>query len=166
MYFFINTPDICLKNGNVYNIPISYVDIWESGDPTAAQNHYLITDVNIDESQFTMYFYPSPDPYPYYCFSNCYEGITEEIDNSLEVTQNYPNPTKGSTTVKFTLAETSNVSVEITNMVGQSVSVINHGRLAVGTHNIKLNVKDLTAGIYFYTVTTGNQKVTKKMIVE
>jgi hypothetical protein len=157
MYFFVNTADICLKNGNVYNIPMSYVDVWESGDPAAAQNHYLITDINIDESQFTVPV-PASDPLPMI--------VDQKSINSLNVSQNFPNPVKGSTSVKITLAEAANVSVEITNMVGQSVSVVNNGRLASGTHNIKLNVTDLTSGIYFYTVTAGTQKLTKKMIVE
>jgi hypothetical protein len=158
LYYFMNTSDIVLKQGSTYVIPMSYVDVWETGDPYAAQNHYLITDVTIDESQYTLYRQNSaPISMGQYDFS--------EI-NTARVSQNFPNPVKGSTSVKVTLAETSNVSVEITNMLGQSVSVVNQGRLAAGTHNLKLNVTNLNSGIYFYTVTAGTQELTKKMIVE
>jgi len=35
-----------------------------------------------------------------------------------------------------------------------------------GSHTLTINGADLTAGVYFYTVTAGENKVTHKMIVE
>jgi hypothetical protein len=163
LYYFVNTADVVKKEGSLYSVALTFVDL--AGDASnsadAAQIHYFANNVTFDESEFTI---PAPDSDPT-VLGTCVTGITPKDAESFSVSQNYPNPANESTSIKVTLAESANVSVEITNMVGQSVSLINKGRLAVGNHGINLNTADLQSGIYFYTVKVGTQKVTKKMIV-
>ncbi len=158
LYYYVNTADIVAKQGTTYSIPMTYVDVPgdAGGSAEAALYHYFITDATFSESEFTEVYGPS----------GFFFGVDTKEVNSFNVSQNYPNPANGTTSIKVTLAEASNVSVEITNMVGQSVSVVNKGRLATGSYGINLNVANLNSGIYFYTVTVGTQKVTKKMIVK
>jgi hypothetical protein len=55
--------------------------------------------------------------------------------------------------------------VEVSNIMGQTIYVVNGGTVN-GTKEIILNSNDMEAGVYFYTVTVGNESITKKMIVK
>ena len=43
---------------------------------------------------------------------------------------------------------------------------MSHGKVGAGMHSFDLNVSGLSEGVYFYTVTAGKDRVTKKMIVQ
>lgn len=83
-----------------------------------------------------------------------------------QVSQNFPNPANGSTTVKLSLTETSEVTITLTDVASSVVNVIHKGILTSGNHLLKISTENLASGIYFYTVTMGSEKVTRKMIVE
>jgi hypothetical protein len=92
-------------------------------------------------------------------------GNHGEADRNF-VSQNYPNPASGMTAVRISLAEPCNVSVKVTNVTGMNVMELSKGIVSAGTHDITLDAGRFAPGIYFYTVTMGQEKVTKKMIVQ
>jgi hypothetical protein len=80
------------------------------------------------------------------------------------VSQNFPNPGKDFTRISIDLAGTQNLSFEVYNMVGQKVESIEKGKVS-GTQIIQLDTSGYEPGIYFYTVITGNERTTRKMVV-
>ncbi|MEA3505306.1 MAG: T9SS type A sorting domain-containing protein [Bacteroidota bacterium] len=96
-------------------------------------------------------------------------GLTTEIEipeiKTFSVSQNMPNPFNGTSTVKVTLNEKANVTLEVINLVGQKVLEINKEQLTPGTHKIEINASDLETGVYFYNVRVNNSVITKKMVV-
>ncbi|MCD4664081.1 MAG: T9SS type A sorting domain-containing protein, partial [Bacteroidales bacterium] len=96
----------------------------------------------------------------------CSVGIEEFASaNGVNVTQNIPNPFIGSTTIEVSTETAATVTVEVSNIMGQSIYTLNAG-IINGTQEIELSAENLEAGIYFYTVRVGNESITKKMIVE
>ncbi|MBL7137939.1 MAG: T9SS type A sorting domain-containing protein [Bacteroidales bacterium] len=93
-------------------------------------------------------------------------GTEKEQKQSFHVSQNFPNPAAGYTTVSVNLTQPGTLGLEVTNLMGQQVEVISKGNCTAGNYYFTVNTKGLTPGIYFYTVTFNNGKVTKKMIVE
>jgi hypothetical protein len=93
-------------------------------------------------------------------------GISELPQNSFTVEQNYPNPFNGSATLEVYLDKSSDLSMTITNLIGQTVSSTNFGTVNKGKRTLTIDGSKLTSGIYFYTVKAGTQTVTKKMIVQ
>ncbi len=87
----------------------------------------------------------------------------ESVINSIS--QNYPNPASGATVIDVNVAESATATIEVINMVGQKVFETSQDMNA-GTNTVQLNVADYASGVYFYTVTIGNAKETRKMIVE
>ena len=85
---------------------------------------------------------------------------------TIRVFQNYPNPVADRTVVKVSLTQSGNLSMEMTNMMGQEVMNFDRGTCATGNHYFTVDTRGLAPGIYFYTITFNNEKVTKKMIVE
>ncbi|MCK5777097.1 MAG: T9SS type A sorting domain-containing protein [Bacteroidales bacterium] len=55
--------------------------------------------------------------------------------------------------------------IEVSNIVGQTIYTSHEGSVN-GSKEITLNANNMEAGVYFYTVTVGNNKMTKKMIVK
>ncbi|HZK07543.1 MAG TPA: T9SS type A sorting domain-containing protein [Bacteroidales bacterium] len=95
-------------------------------------------------------------------------GIDEPVVQpaNMEVSQVMPNPATAKARLAITLGEPASVSGTITNMMGQQVSVLPARRLQAGSNELTLDVNGLSAGIYFCTLTSGTESVTRKMIVK
>lgn len=97
--------------------------------------------------------------------ANTSSGLPVEF--SLQ--QNYPNPFNPATTIGFTLPMRADVTVTVTNVVGQEVMSINGGSFAAGLHNIQLDGSKLSSGVYFYTLTANGKtrsfQQTRKMML-
>lgn len=83
----------------------------------------------------------------------------------MVVSQNYPNPFSGITSLNVSLTASSNVSVSVFSITGQKVAEKAFGPFTEGTHRIDLNSAGLNSGIYFYTVKAGENTSTGKMTV-
>jgi hypothetical protein len=84
---------------------------------------------------------------------------------SSRLYQNQPNPFNKTSTIRYELEEATKVTLEIFNVTGQKVMEFNEGRKASGTHSVSIDGSSLPAGIYYYSLTAGDVKATKKMIV-
>jgi hypothetical protein len=91
-----------------------------------------------------------------------------EDDKTAEVfvvSQNQPNPFRGTSDVIVYLRSNSNVTLTVTDILGNVVNQGDLGVLSGGNHTITLDANGLTSGMYFYTLTTEDHSVTKKMQV-
>ena len=84
--------------------------------------------------------------------------------NTFEVLQNTPNPFTGITSISYNLMQQRNVSFSVYNVMGAKVMEQQYFANA-GTNTIELSANDLESGIYFYTLSNGEEIVTKRMIV-
>lgn len=94
-------------------------------------------------------------------------GFIGVEENNNAVSMNiYPNPSNDFSYIDLNLTSASKVNVTITNLVGQEVFNKAYGQLSSGNHKLTVNVNDLNSGIYFFTVQSGSERITKKMIVD
>ncbi|MFL5765248.1 MAG: T9SS type A sorting domain-containing protein [Bacteroidia bacterium] len=89
----------------------------------------------------------------------------EELSQNAVLMQNIPNPANESTAINFELKRSNEVSLSVVDVTGKLVKTINAGNLVTGMHTITLETADLDAGVYFYTLTAGGEKMTKKLTV-
>ena len=87
-------------------------------------------------------------------------GISEPLNNMFEL---YPNPNSGEFQMTFTLTETKDMTIEITNLVGEKVFINTFKDVKNQTLNFDLN--NVANGIYFVKVQSGDESVTKKIVV-
>ena len=96
-------------------------------------------------------------------------GISQvgtEIPANYSLSQNYPNPFNPSTTIRFALPKTSNVTLKVYNMSGQEVStLLSNATVQAGINEFKFDASKLSSGVYFYSIQAGNFRDVKKMIV-
>lgn len=97
-----------------------------------------------------------------YDIATSIEDDISYLPNSLEVIQNFPNPFNPSTKIGFLIPADENVSILVHNILGELVDVKN-SFLSKGNYVVDWFSKG-SAGVYFYTITYGNQSITKKMI--
>lgn len=97
------------------------------------------------------------------CTTTNVENVTA---TKFSVSQNTPNPSLVSTSIEYQLSTASKVNLKVVDLTGRIVIEMNEGNKSVGTHAIEINTSRLTKGVYFYTLTAGNEKISKKMIVE
>jgi hypothetical protein len=64
--------------------------------------------------------------------------------------QNYPNPFNPSTGIRYQVSGTSDVRLEVFDMLGRKVSTLVNERKAAGSYQVNFNAATLASGIYFY----------------
>jgi beta-glucanase (GH16 family) len=82
---------------------------------------------------------------------------------AFQLNQNYPNPFNPATTVHFVLPQSSHVTLEVFNVMGQRVSVLANGMYQPGIHAFHFDASDLPSGTYFYRVQAGSFSQTHSM---
>ena len=99
----------------------------------------------------------------------CYTGVATGIqlhDNAFASSiSNYPNPFNNTTTIAVTLTENKPVSIKVYNTIGDVVftKTIDGN---VGQNNVTFDGGQVSSGVYYYTVTAGNEQATKKMVIQ
>jgi hypothetical protein len=89
-----------------------------------------------------------------------------DIISDSKVSQNYPNPFMGSTTVYVLLDKPASLTLEVSNLTGQVVYSLPEKQYPAGKAELTIHASGLNSGIYFYTIRSGDASVTKKMMVE
>ena len=86
----------------------------------------------------------------------------DENSNAYELVLS-PNPTSGNVELNFRAAETEDVKMEISNVLGQSIAkeLIKN---STGIIHHTFDLSNQTAGVYFVTVTYGTNKVVRKLV--
>lgn len=92
-------------------------------------------------------------------------GINEVVFNS-ELLNIYPNPSTNQITIEFDLEETKNVSIEIKNILGQTIKTISNNSFIIGKNKIEFDVSVFSRGLYFIQLQSDNKVISKKIIKE
>lgn len=79
--------------------------------------------------------------------------------------QNYPNPFKETTQIKFFLNENSEILLQIRDVSGKTINTLFSGTLGKGNHTIEWDSQHFRSGVYYTILTTGATVRLKKMIL-
>ncbi len=90
--------------------------------------------------------------------------------HDFSLSQNYPNPFNPTTQIDFTVPFTSDVTIQVFNVMGQVVRTLADSRYSGGLHTITWDgLSDagstVGAGLYFYRMTAGDFVQTQKMLL-
>lgn len=87
------------------------------------------------------------------------------VAENFELSQNYPNPFNPSTLIRFSVVESSFVSLKVFNVIGEEIATLVNQELGNGVYEFEFNAKNLSSGIYFYTLRAGENVKTMKMML-
>lgn len=88
-----------------------------------------------------------------------------EIPESFSLEQNYPNPFNPYTRFKYSVPRDGDVSLKVYDALGNEVAVFTDGFMKAGQYNAEFDASSLGSGIYFYTLSAGDFKQTRKMVL-
>jgi hypothetical protein len=101
-------------------------------------------------------------------------AVTKEAQPTLPkvfaLHQNYPNPFNAGTTIAYELPQAADVTIEIINVLGQTVATVLNGRESAGVHTVQWNGTDshgspVASGIYIYRMTAGSFVTERKLVL-
>ncbi len=87
------------------------------------------------------------------------------VPNGFSLSQNYPNPFNPSTVINYALPKSSNVKIEIFNVLGEKVATLENKYEEAGNHKVQWNAGKYASGVYLYRLKAGSFEKTKKMIL-
>jgi N-acetylneuraminic acid mutarotase len=90
---------------------------------------------------------------------------SERIPTEFLLHQNYPNPFNPSTNIKFALPKQETVKIEVYSIIGQKIETLLNKPMPAGYHEVEFNGQNLSSGVYFYRIETGEFQDVKKMIL-
>jgi hypothetical protein len=142
---YMNASDIIINDNDNFIIPVVYIS---GSTPEEEILHHYLSGVEFASTDFGMV------------------SVNNIDQNFAQISQSYPNPTSGMTSVDVTLVKGSNLSIQVVNIMGQVVYTENKGNVSEGKYRFNFDASQLNSGIYFYTVKAGNSNQTSKMIVQ
>ena len=136
-----------------------------SGTPTTNGSYQI----SLDATVWTEIFL-TPFPVPY-SFNGYSINIGPTSDNSLgssfsnlSLENPVPNPSNNSTNIGYSSTNSENISFEITNLLGEKL--IQENLVSnIGLNNITVNTSIFPNGIYLYSISNGQVRSTKRLIV-
>ncbi|MFH1196689.1 MAG: T9SS type A sorting domain-containing protein [bacterium] len=101
-----------------------------------------------------------------------WDGSLTDISDSKEtiedfnLAQNYPNPFNPATVISYQLPVPGIVQIKIHDMLGREISTLVNEFQNAGFHHSTFSAlnNSLPSGVYYYTFTTSNYTVSKKMM--
>jgi len=108
-------------------------------------------------------------PYPVVIRHPCVGAAVDEplatTPSQFFLDQNYPNPFNPVTELRFGLAEGGAVSLRVFDLLGREVVVLIHDSRPPGVYEVSFDGSGLPAGLYFYTMTTPEGTLSRKMML-
>ena len=89
----------------------------------------------------------------------------ELLANDEQLYQNWPNPFKEQTTIRYYMPIDGNVHIAIYNALGEMMEVVLDGKVLSGDHEVVFNANNYASGKYYYRMTTDRNSATKAMTI-
>jgi hypothetical protein len=87
------------------------------------------------------------------------------VAENFALSQNYPNPFNPSTMIQFNLAQRSAVKLNVFDVLGNKVATLVNDVRQAGPNTVAFDGSNLSSGVYFYTLETATEVITKKMML-
>lgn len=164
----------------------TYEDTWETYDPInlkpiqkgifPVKKIYEKNSVKLDDERIVLIggqdfdiisglpaAWPSKSCYTFDLVTSIEES--SPILEDYRIFQNYPNPFNPKTKIGFYLPRSTNVRIEVYDILGRLVSTLINDFKSQGYYEVEFDAKELTSSVYFYKIISGNYAAVKKMSV-
>jgi hypothetical protein len=92
-----------------------------------------------------------------------WSAVEDAEPSAFTLSANYPNPFNPATSIPFSLAGESKVTLAVYNVAGHKVATLVDGVLSAGAHEVAWDASDFASGVYFCRLETGGMSKTMKM---
>jgi len=85
--------------------------------------------------------------------------------NNYSLSQNYPNPFNPTTSIEYQVPGNENVTLKVYDILGNEVATLVNEQKPTGAYQVQFNSADLSSGVYFHKLETGNSTSVKKLLL-
>ena len=94
---------------------------------------------------------------------------THDVPTQFQLSQNYPNPLNGETSISFHLPYSCSVRIDIFNVHGKRIATLANDIFQAGTYRVRWDGKRetgdfVTSGVYMYSMMAGDYQSTRTML--
>ena len=82
---------------------------------------------------------------------------TLKPDTQNILLQNYPNPFKENTTIKYRLVTEAKIEISIFDLSGKKITTLVNQMKQSGTHEVTWSPENMSSGIYYVSLSTGSK---------
>jgi hypothetical protein len=164
-----------VENNNFLLVDITNLEnaqvIAQTGNIGGAENNFRVAGVSIDHENYIGYVLATNVAIAAYDLKDALqipvslEDHGAQLPTAMELHQNYPNPFNPTTTIRFSLPESAEVSLHVYDVTGRLIAVLAEGFHQAGYHEAAFNAAGLGSGIYVYRLHAGAQTVSRKLSV-
>ena len=130
--------------------PLSLADIDSDGDVDVVAGSSSLDEIRFWESSLI----------------TSVEGNSKNtVPGQFELFNNFPNPFNPKTTIRYTLPTSDVVLIKVFNVLGKEISTLVNEEKSAGGYRCEWDAGGFPSGVYFYSLTTGDFRETKKMIL-
>ncbi|MEX0681593.1 MAG: DUF4832 domain-containing protein [Balneolales bacterium] len=161
----LNLPDPAenLRNRSEFSVRMANENVWEKGTGFNRLDHFIHIDTSVAGEEY--------DGELKFVAFGTWDGnsvsveseLNQDIPLAITLKQNYPNPFNPSTTISFDLQQEGHVLLEVFNIIGERVAVLIDEHREGGSHQVAFDMKNLSSGIYIYTLTSGQTRKSHTM---
>ena len=136
--------------------------------PDLSNNQYLTFYFTYSDSYNVYYREPVSSNYGQLVLDADQEE--NNIPSDFILSQNYPNPFNSQTKIIFEASSNENVQLIVYNIIGQKVKELFNGISNIGKNTVYWDGtddygKNVSSGIYFYTLKSQEKRLSKKMVL-
>lgn len=93
-----------------------------------------------------------------------------EAGPAFALSQNFPNPFRPTTTIRYALPSRTTVELRVFDVAGRSVKTLARGVMAPGVHSVRWDGtgddgQPMHSGVYFYRLVAGTRLAQRKMVL-
>lgn len=93
------------------------------------------------------------------------ERLSDARPSGYVLEQNYPNPFNPSTTIRYAIPQSAQVSLKVYDVLGREVATLVNVRQSAGVYVANFDAAALPSGMYFYRLQAGSFSETRKMML-
>lgn len=87
------------------------------------------------------------------------------VPNLFTLYNNYPNPFNARTIISFSLQHDSEVVIDVFDLLGRQVALIEDRYFSAGAHHVIWDAKGETSGLYFYRLSADGHTETRSCLL-
>lgn len=102
--------------------------------------------------------------------SKSFRSETDESEATINPTeyklsQNYPNPFNPVKRINYSIPQQGMVSIKVFDVLGKEVTTLVNEIKQPGSYDVEFNAANLSSGVYFYRIQSGDFRDVKRMVV-
>ncbi|MCX8056477.1 MAG: M14 family zinc carboxypeptidase [Ignavibacteria bacterium] len=87
------------------------------------------------------------------------------LPSEFVLEQNYPNPFNSRTKIKYSIPKAAKVTIKLFDVIGKEIGVFVDGFLDPGYYEYEFDADNLSSGVYYYQLRSGNFNQVKKLVI-